>query len=190
MSAPDAVADIITFTDYRRDSWLDGCNMDIFRDRLPAGWAYVLKPSLLESAVTDAGVRLPVALHQWHKVWAADAPALRANFHPRVSQLGKEEGRFSITSAAIPSDQRGIHQDFAERVFLPALVQWMVLIEALSNDSTVRREEQAFVCDGGLIALAKRPLELEHKGQRRRKRAYEELRFPPSALSLTKNPGH
>lgn len=145
--------------------------MDIFRDKLPAGWAYALKPSLLESAVADAGVRLPVALHQWHKVWAADAPALCASFHPRGSHLGKEEGRFSITSGAIPSDQRGIHQDFAERVFLPALIEWMVLIEALPNDSTVRREEQTLVCDGGPIALAKRPLGLEHKGQRRRKRA-------------------
>jgi len=166
-TARDTVADIITFTDYRSDSWLDGCSMDIFKNKLPAGWAYALKPSLLESAVTDAGVRLPVALHQRHKVWAADAPALRATFHPRGSHLGKEEARFSITSAAIPSDQRGIHQDFVERVFLPALIQWMVLIEALPNDSTVRREEQAFVCDGGPIALAKRPLWLARLHWRR-----------------------
>lgn len=145
--------------------------MDIFKDKLPAGWAYLLKPSLLEGAIANAEMHLPVSLYQWYKIWAADAPALSAKFYPRGSHMGKESGRFTVTSGAISSIQREVHQDFAERVFVPALIEWMTSIEALPMDSTVRREEQSFAWDGSPSALSHRPLELIPKGQRRRKRA-------------------
>ena len=145
--------------------------MDIFKEKLPAGWVYVLKPSLLEVAIADAEMRLPVSLYQRHKIWAADAPALSAEFHPRGSYMGRENGRFTVTSGAIPSGEREVQQDFAERVFLPALVKWMTSMDALPFDSTVRREEQSFVCEGSPSALSHRPLPLIPKGQRRRKLA-------------------
>lgn len=155
----------------RHTRQLETRDMDIFKDKLPAGWAYALKPSLLEAAITDAGMRLPVSLYQRYKVWAADAPTLSAKFYPPGSYMGKDNGRFSVTSAAIESDERNVQLDFAERVFIPALVKWMTSIETLPPDSTVKREEQSFTCEGSLSALSKRPLALISKGQRRPKRA-------------------
>ena len=145
--------------------------MDIFKDKLPAGWAYALKPSVLEGAIVAAGMSLPVSLYQFHKIWAADAPALSARFYPSGSYVGADNGRFSVTSGAIPSGERQVHQDFAERIFLPALIEWMTSLEALPQDSTVRREQQNFTCEGAPSALSNRPLPLTPKGQRRRKRA-------------------
>ena len=145
--------------------------MDIHKDLLPAGWTYSLKPSRLEGAITEAAIRLPVSLYQSHKVWAVNAPALSAKFYPRGSYMSGADGRISVTSCAIPSDQREVVQEFAERVFLPALVAWIMSIEALPQDSTMRREEQDFACEGSPIALSKRPLPHLPKGQRRRKGA-------------------
>jgi len=145
--------------------------VDILKNRLPAGWAYALKPSLLESAIGAAGIRLPVSLYQCYKVWGDNAPALSAEFYPSGSLIGKENGRFSVTSAATPSSGRETQQHFAERVFLPALIRWMTSIEALPQDSTIRREQQSFACEGTPHALSHRPLPPIHKGQRRRKRA-------------------
>jgi hypothetical protein len=145
--------------------------VDIYKDKLPAGWSFGLKPSRLENAIIDAQIRLPVSLHQRHKVWSADAPALSASFYPRGSHLGGEDGRFSVTSCAVPANQREVMQGFAERVFLPALVAWIESIEALPQDSTIGREKQEFACDGAPLALSMRSLALLPKGQRRRKRA-------------------
>jgi hypothetical protein len=145
--------------------------MDIFKDKLPAGWAYILKPSLLEGAIADAEMHLPVSLYQSHKIWGANAPALSAKFHPLGSYMSIEKDHFTVTSGAIPSSQCEVQLRFAERVFLPALIEWMTSIEALPVDSTVRREEQSFACAGSPSALSHRPLPLIHKGQRRRKLA-------------------
>ena len=145
--------------------------MEIFKDKLPAGLSYALRPSRLEDAVVSAGIQLPVALHQQHKVWAIKAPALSASFYPPKSYLGGSGGRFSVKSCAVPSSERKTWQDFAEDVFLPALIAWIASIETLSADSVIRRAEQHFACEGTPVALAKRPLPLGFKGQRRRKRA-------------------
>jgi hypothetical protein len=141
------------------------------KEVLPAGWSYALKPSRLEEAIAEAGIQLPVTLHQWHKRWAANAPAFSATFYPRGSYLGGEHGCFSVTSCAVPSSQRQAIQVFAERIFLPELVAWIMSVEELSEDSTLKREKQEFACDGSPPALNKRPLALASKGQRRRKRA-------------------
>jgi hypothetical protein len=145
--------------------------VDIYKESLPAGWSYALKPSLLESAIADAGVRLSVSVHQRYKVWATSAPALSATFHPRGSYLGRDEGCFSVTSCAIPSSEREVLQTFAAQVFIPELVDWMMSIEALPQGSTIKRAEQNFACEGSPPALLKRPLPLISKGQRLRKQA-------------------
>ena len=143
--------------------------MDIFKDKLPSGWSYALKPSRLESAIAAGQVQSQISLYQWYKIWAVGAPAFSATFHPSGSHLGGENGRFSITSCAIPSDQRKIAEDFAEHVFLPELITWIVGIEALPQNSTKKWNKQDFVCEGSPPALSKRPLPLINKGQPRRK---------------------
>ncbi|WP_374527745.1 hypothetical protein [Novosphingobium sp.] len=145
--------------------------MDIFKDRLPAGWSYSLKPSLLDKAIEAAGVRSQISLHQCYKVWETDAPSLSARFSPSGSNEVGDGGHFSITSCAVPSDQRNDAKEFAEKVFLPALIDWITSIEELSNNSTRKWQSQQFICNGSLTALSKRPLPLLHKGQPRRKRA-------------------
>jgi hypothetical protein len=144
--------------------------VNIYKERLPVGWSYALKPSLLEHAITHAEIQLPVSLHQRHKVWETNTPILSAMFYPHGSYMGGENGRFSVTSCAIQSSEREFLQDFAERTFLPAFVAWIMSIEALPQNSTIMREVQYFSCDGSPIALNKRPLALVPKGQTRRKR--------------------
>jgi hypothetical protein len=159
------------FREYRASLLAGQRSVNIFKDKLPAGWAYALKPSLLEDAIAEAGLRLRVSLHQNYKVWEADAPALSAKFYPSGSYLGGENGAFSVRSAAIPSSECEVQRDFAERVFLPALVTWMTSLEVLPPGSTVAREEQSFACEGAPPALSHRPLPPISKGQRRRKPA-------------------
>lgn len=143
--------------------------MDIYKDKLPAGWSYALSPPRLNSALADKGVLLPVSLHQRYKVWDTKTPALSATFYPRGSYLGGEVGSISVSSCAIPSDQRQTQREFAEAVFLPALISWAWSLETLPLESTIRREEQQFTCDGSPLALSKRPLPNIPKGQRIRK---------------------
>lgn len=145
--------------------------MDIFKDQLPAGWSFGLKPSKLESAVANAGLQLPVVLHQWHKVCSIDAPALSAMFYPRGSHLGRDDGCFSVSSCAVPSDQRAALSEYAEGVFLPQLIAWMVFVEELPNNTPVKREGQEFALHDSPRALSKRPLPLTNKGHRKGKRA-------------------
>lgn len=143
--------------------------MDIFKDKLPRGWSYPLKPSRLEGAITDSVIQSRIALYQWYKIWEVDAPALSATFYPSGSHLGGATGSFAVTSCAIPSDQRLIVQDFADTVFLPALISWIAGIEALPEDSPKKWHKQEFACPGSPPALSKRPLPLINKGQPRRK---------------------
>jgi len=154
----------------RADGW-QMRRVKVFKDRLPSGWSFGLKPSKLEDAIANANVLLPVSLYQLHKSWSVDAPALSATFYPRGSHLGGEDGSFSVSSFAVPSDQRQALSDFSEGVFLPQLVSWMVSIEALPSDSPIKREGQDFALDGSPAASSKRPVALLNKGQRRRNRA-------------------
>ena len=144
--------------------------VDIYKDKLPAGWSYALRPSVLEDAIATEGILLPVALHQNHKSWSDDAPAFRCRFYPQGSFMGGEAGKFSVTSCAVPAEQRKLAQDFAEGVFVPALVNWMALIEALPQNSTIKREQQEFTCQGSPLALNARMIRSIPKGQPLRKR--------------------
>ena len=144
--------------------------VDIYKDRVPAGWCYALRPSLLEEAIAKKGILLPVALHQNHKSWSHDAPALSCRFYPQGSFMGGEAGKFSVTFCAIPAEQRKLAQSFADGVFLPALMSWMALVEALPKNSTIKREQQEFACEGSPLALNARMLGSIPKGQPRRKR--------------------
>lgn len=144
--------------------------VDIYKDKLPAVWSYALRPSVLEEAIATEGILLPVALHQNHKSWSHDAPAFSCTFYPQGSHIGGEAGKFSVTSCAIPAEQRKLAQSFAEGVFVPALVKWMASVEALPQNSTVKRVQQEFACEGSPLALNARMLGPIPKGQPRRKR--------------------
>lgn len=157
--------------DCQRSKQVPGKEMNIYKDALPAEWSYALKPSKLEGAIAHETIQLPVSLSQCFKVWSIDAPILSTRFYPRGSYNGGADGSFWITSCAVPSDKRAASQDFAEEVFLPALLAWIKSVEALPYESPMKREEQYFACEGSPLALSKRPLPLEHKGAKRRKRA-------------------
>lgn len=143
--------------------------LQICKERLPRGWGYALKPSLLEEAMASAGIRLTVSLRQCHKAWAVKQPALCAKFYPSGSFLGGEVGSVGVWSYAVPSNQLLTAQKFAEFTFIPAWVSWVLSIEELPESSTVRREEQGFHCENCPEALSKRPLPWIAKGQPRKR---------------------
>lgn len=141
----------------------------IYKEHLPAGWSYAIKPSRLEEAVASAGIQLTVSLHQSHKAWGPEQSAFCGKFYPAGSYLGGESGSVIVRSYAVPSDQRLVAQSFAERTFIPALVNWVLSIEALPQNSTIRREEQDFACDGSPPASKKRIMAWIAKGQPRKR---------------------
>jgi hypothetical protein len=146
-----------------------GAALQIYREHLPAGRSYAIKPSRLEEAIASAGIQLTVSLHQSHKAWNPEQPALCGKFYPAGSYLGGEAGSVIVHSYAVPSDQRLIAQSFAELTFIPALVHWVLSIEALPQNSTIRREEQSFDCAGSPLASNKRVLAWIAKGQPRKR---------------------
>ncbi|WP_394653345.1 hypothetical protein [uncultured Sphingomonas sp.] len=123
--------------------------MNTFKEPLPSGWSYALKPSVLERALAEAGASSKVSLHQRFKIWVADPPAFSATFYPRGWLHFYEVDTFSVTSAAVRSDEKPNAIAFAHGVFVPALVEWIASIERLPVNSTFRRESQELACLGG-----------------------------------------
>jgi hypothetical protein len=118
--------------------------MEIFKDRLQSGFSYALKPSVLVAALLDAGAATPVTLYQRHKKWWTEGVIFRADFYPPGRFHLNETEVLHVTSRSLPSKQRPQARKFIEQAVLPAFVAWLINIEALPSDSTVRREKQSF----------------------------------------------
>ena len=120
--------------------------MKIFKDSLPAGLSYALKPSVLSDLLAREQICIPVALYQWRHTPSQDKAFFSADFYPLTYPYFKsEEGEsITVTSLALPSKDRQAARQFIESEVLPGFVIWIKGIEALPLDSTIRREMQSF----------------------------------------------
>jgi hypothetical protein len=118
--------------------------VDIYKDDLPAGLSYALKPSLLEDALQGASVVTRAALFQSRSGWAKNAVVFAARFYPPGRHYRNDDDFLTVSSAAVPSQCRPQARAFVESIVLPQFIEWIVALEQLPSNSTRRREVQSF----------------------------------------------
>lgn len=118
--------------------------MRIFKDSLPAGLSYALKPSILEAELRSAAVETETSLFQWRSGWSRDGILFRADFCPPGTYGQNADERLHVTSRALPSRLRAQAMQFVGASVLPEFIAWVSHIESLERASTVRRETQWF----------------------------------------------
>jgi hypothetical protein len=101
--------------------------------KLPKGHSYPLKPSVLASALAEAGVDIDVHLVR------APGVLFDAHFWPPHNQPHE---RLYIRIGTVPSDRARIARSQMEEVVVPRLVQWITGILAADPKSPVRNKEQ------------------------------------------------
>ncbi len=119
--------------------------MKIYKDQLPSGVSYALKPSVLQAALQSGRVETEAALYQWRNGWSESGVLFEANFYPAGRYYRNQDELLTVRSHAVPSRLRPEARAFIETAVLPEFVKWIVGLERLPPDSTLRREKQSFV---------------------------------------------
>jgi hypothetical protein len=119
--------------------------MDIYKEKLPAGVSYALKPSALVTALQMGGVKTGAVLYQWRNGWVKGGVLFRADFYPAGRYYRNQDELLTVTSRAVPSSLRPQARTFVEGSVLPDFVEWITGLERLPPESTLRREKQSFV---------------------------------------------
>lgn len=119
--------------------------MEIFKDRLPKGLSYALKPSVLGEALAFAEVKTPARLYQWREnKYHRNGTIFSAYFRALGVFIHDETDVLAITSLALPSHHRHEARQFVETVILPEFILWITDIERLPLNSPMRHERQEF----------------------------------------------
>ncbi len=126
--------------------------MRIIKSALRPGLSFPLRGSMLEASVLGAGIKTPVTLYQRSETWWTTGVLFRGDFYPPGRHSLYLPGGFvesdievvRVTCRSVPSGERSMARGFLEETVLPAFIQWLVGIEALPENSTIRREKQAF----------------------------------------------
>jgi hypothetical protein len=113
--------------------------MRSWQKRAAKGRSYPVRPSVLEAAVTDAGITLPVELA---RIDSSKEAAFTASYSPPGS-FPKGE-LFVLTCGSVPSERALEVRSALEAEAIPQFVEWAKGIEALDYHSPVRREHQFF----------------------------------------------
>jgi hypothetical protein len=114
--------------------------MRSWQKKPPKGRSYPLRPSVLEAAITDAGITLPVELA---RIDSSKEVAFRATYAPPGSFPKGEI--FELTCRSVPSGRAMEVRSALEAEAIPQFVGWAKRIEALDSHSPVRREHQHFI---------------------------------------------
>lgn len=109
-------------------------------DKLPKGRTYPLKPSELEREIAASGLTLPVEFTRWDKFDSV----FQASFYPVGTWLGKDGQFFWVYCRAVPSiHARAAHTKILSEA-IPKFIDWAKHIEALDDQSPIKREKQTF----------------------------------------------
>jgi hypothetical protein len=102
--------------------------------RLPKGESYVLKPSMLEAALAEAGIAIDTYLvrHAGRLFYA--------NFWPPNDNVPYE--RLYVRAGSVPRERARAARAAMEREIVPRLVAWIADILSRDAGSPVRREKQ------------------------------------------------
>lgn len=118
--------------------------MKIFKDALPSGLSYALKPSLLENSLKAGAIKIETCLYQRRSGWVEESLVLSADFYPAGRYYKNQDEILIITSRAVPSFVSVSARAFIEGAAVPELIEWARELERLPVGSTVRREKQSF----------------------------------------------
>ena len=119
--------------------------MEIYKDSLPSGVSYPLKPSTLEAALESGGIATETRLYQWRSGWSESSVVFAADFYPAGRYYRNQDELLTVVSRAVPSRLRSQARTFVEGTVLPEFIEWIAGLEQLPPDSTLRREQQSFV---------------------------------------------
>lgn len=108
------------------------------KDRLPKGRSYPLKPPVLEAAIVDAGLTLPIELTRSNRL----AYRLNASFFP--DDAWPKGNYIWVSCGAVPSERAAEIRAILETRAIPAFIKWAKEIEALDAKSPRRRKAQHF----------------------------------------------
>lgn len=111
--------------------------MHIVKDKVPKGESFVLKPSILEQMIHEAGFSAQIDLHQTHSDILFDA-----FFWPASPNVSYE--RFLVRAGTVPSDQARAARNHMESMVLPEFTAWAASLLQLPQNSTVRLSKQEF----------------------------------------------
>ncbi len=130
------------------DHWQSDA-MKIYKDKLSPGYSYPLKPSVLAKLIEERRVKTPASLYQWDKRSSPEGVIFSAGFYPPggpggYGSKGYETEIISIVCRSVPSSERHAARIFLEESVFPAFADWILDIEKLPANSTVRREKQLF----------------------------------------------
>lgn len=115
--------------------------MRIEKSRLPKGMSYVLRSSVLEHALSSAGIMLETYLV--HTPGQTPGCAFfYADFCPPNPNVAHE--RLYVQAGAAPSARSHEVRQYIECSVIPEFVAWVEGILALPINSPVRREGQRF----------------------------------------------
>lgn len=119
--------------------------MQIYKDRLPKGLSYALKPSVLEEALRLAQIQTLASLYQWREnKYHIQGTIFAATFSPAGLFIHDETDVLSIRSFALASRHRNQARLFIEAIVLPDFVRWIRGIELLALNAPDRRRKQEF----------------------------------------------
>jgi hypothetical protein len=111
--------------------------MHIVKDKIPKSVSFVLRPSILEKALQEAGIATEISLHQIHSAILFDA-----FFWP--PRLNVPHERFLVRAGTVPATEAHTARDHLEATVLPEFIAWVSGILQLPLNSTIRRSNQEF----------------------------------------------
>ena len=113
--------------------------MRSWQKKPPKGRSYPVRPSVLEAAIAEAGITLPVELA---RIDTSKEAAFSASYAPSDSfPMGEV---FLLTCRSVPSERALDVRSALEAEAIPQFVEWAKRIEALDFHSPIRRERQHF----------------------------------------------
>jgi hypothetical protein len=104
---------------------LENSQYGFTKDKLPEGFSYPLKRSLLDAALTDASVMDAVYSVRYLFGRGKEPATLGALFSPEQNGAHVESGRSLIRVWAVPSAERKTCEDSLRAVGLPMLCHWL-----------------------------------------------------------------
>lgn len=111
--------------------------MHIEKTPLPKGMTYVLKSSVLEQALLDAGITLHTTI-----VHTTGNLFFEAQYSPPNPDVPREE--LVVRAGAVASGYGVAARQAIETVVMPEFIAWLNSFLSLPENSPVRRDPQSF----------------------------------------------
>jgi hypothetical protein len=102
--------------------------------KLPEGQSYLLKPSVLATALASAGLTIDTHLVR------SPGTLFDVHFWPPENNVAYE--RLYVRAGSVPSGQAAEARRHVETVTIPALIKWLADILEQDTCSPIRREKQ------------------------------------------------